>query len=304
MTPSRCAVVILNWNGLADTLECVRSCLALEQPVPSILVVDNDSSDGSPEALRAAFAGNESVTVLDSGANLGFAGGNNVGIRHALEQGAEYVWLLNNDTVVDPAALCALVRAAESDPAVGVWGSKIYYHDRPDVIWYAGAWIDPLIGWTHHLGQGEPDAGQYDGVRRTGYVTGCSLLVSKTVIDAIGLMDERYFLYWEEVDWCYRARERGWECAVEPASRLWHKVSASASSNRRLQVRYEMRNRLIFHRRHLPKTFWSVFGRGVRMALTAYVGRHRDVGAGYLLGIRDYLLGRSGRIESGRARRA
>lgn len=292
----RTGIVILNWKGWPDTVECVRSCLQLDQPDTFIVVVDNDSGDGSVERLAAEFGAEPSVHILESGGNLGFAGGNNVGIAHALERGADYIWLLNNDTVVDASALSALVSAAEGDPGVGVWGSKIYYHDRPDVLWYAGATIDTEIGWTHHLGQGEVDTGQYDEVHDTEYVTGCSLLVSAAVIERIGLMDERYFLYWEEVDWCFRAREHGWRCAVQPASLVWHKVSSSASSHPRMQVRYEMRNRLIFHRLHRRASLGRVFRQGIRMALAEYFRGDRETGAGYLAGIWDFLLGRSGRI--------
>lgn len=295
---ARTAIVIVNWRGWSDTIECVRSCLLLDQPGAFIVIVENGSGDESLERLTEEFGGEQRVHLVDSGENLGFAGGNNVGIRYARERGCDYIWLLNNDTVVDPDALSALVRAARSDASIGIWGSKIYYHSQPDVLWYAGATIDPKIGWTHQLGQGECDEGQYDTVRRTEYVTGCSLLVSTKVIDAIGLMDESYFLYWEEVDWCYRALRHGWESAVEPASVLWHKVSASASASRRVQVRYEMRNRLIFHRRYRPKSLPGVFLRSLRIALAEYVKHDRELGIGYLAGMRDFLLGRSGPIRA------
>jgi len=289
-------VVIVNWKGLDDTLSCVDSCLQLDYPDYFLAVVDNGSGDGSLEALQTRFAEDPRVVVLGTERNLGFAGGNNVGIRAALERGAQYVWLLNNDTRVDPRAFSVLVSAAQSDSSVGIWGSKIYFFEPPNMLWYAGGEVDPVDGHAHHVGWRETDVGQYDEVRRTGYITGCSMLLSAEVLEHIGLMSEDYFLYWEEVDWCFRAAERGYPCAVQPASLVWHKVSASTSGNPRLQTRYETRNRLIFHRRHRSGALPRILLDRLRWGIHYYRTGDREMASGVFSGVRDFLLGRTGPI--------
>src|SRR5579884_395199 len=152
-------VVILNWNGWRDTVACVASVKHSQYPRLQIVVVDNDSSDGSEAAIQLAHP---DITVLQSGANLGYAGGNNVGIRHALAAGADFVWILNNDTTVAPDTLAELVRAA-ADPSVGIVGSKIYYMAEPQRLWYAGGRIDWRRGISYNVGADQVDQGQFDG---------------------------------------------------------------------------------------------------------------------------------------------
>lgn len=135
-------VVILNWNGYADTADCLTTCLTNRYPRTRIVVVDNGSSDGSELLLRSAFP---EITVVQTGSNLGYAGGNNVGIRHALGSGADYVVLLNNDTVVDPDFITSLVQIATADCRPGMLCSNIFFHDPPNVIWFAGATLCPIL---------------------------------------------------------------------------------------------------------------------------------------------------------------
>jgi GT2 family glycosyltransferase len=226
MNPPRASIIVLNWNGRADTLDCLRSLSRLNYPNYETVVVDNGSCDGSVDAIAAAY---RNTTVLCTGENLGFAGGNNVGIRHALDNGAEYVWLLNNDTAVEPDSLTNLLNEAEKDRAIGIAGSKIYYFDSPDKIWFAGADIDWWKGASAHVGIGKTDTGQFDEVRPVDRVTGCSMLVRREVCEKIGLLDEEFFLYVEEVDWCVRARRAGFTCVLVPSSVVYHKISSSAS---------------------------------------------------------------------------
>ena len=289
-------VVIVNWKGLDDTLSCVDSCLQLDYPDYFLAIVDNGSGDGSLEALRTRFAEEPRVVVIGTERNLGFAGGNNVGIAAALERGAEYVWLLNNDTRVDTQALSALVSAAQANPSVGIWGSKIYFFEPPDMLWYAGGEVDEVDGHARHIGWQETDRGQYDGVHRTQYVTGCSMLASAGFLGEVGRMTEDYFLYWEEVDWCFRAAEHGYPSAVQPASLVWHKVSASTSGNPRLQARYETRNRLIFHWRHRRRAVPRIMLDRLRWGIHYYRTGDRDTASGVFSGVRDFLVGRTGPI--------
>ena len=148
-------------------------------------------------------------------------------MRFALDRGAEYLWLLNNDTTVTPDALSNLLAEAEKYPDAGIAASKIYYFDSPEKIWFAGAEIFWLKGISDHIGIGETDIGQYNRIREMDRVTGCSMLVKKAVCSKVGLFDEKFFLYDEEVDWCVRSRKAGFKCIYVPASVIYHKASVS-----------------------------------------------------------------------------
>ena len=242
-------LVILNWNGWRETLACVESCRRLSWTNLHIIVVDNDSADGSEEILRQQL---RDVEIIQTGANLGFAGGCNVGIRRALEAGAEYLWLLNNDTVVAPEALTALVSAMEGDGAAAIAGSKIYYHDAPRQIWSAGgAWRK---GWLapRQRGGNQVDRGQFDQPCAVGSVSGCSMLVRTAAVEKLGLMDESYFLYWEDTEWCARVGLGGFKVLFVPGSLVWHAVSVSTGQGSLLQYYYYTRNGFFFLREYDP----------------------------------------------------
>ncbi len=240
----RTAIVILNWNGLSDTLDCLASLEHLDYPDYEVVVVDNGSTDGSVEAIRQRFP---NVTIIENGENLGFTGGNNVGLRHALPRGAGYALLLNNDTQVAPDFLRHMVEAAEADPGIGIVGPTIYYHQQPDHIWSAGGAIDRPRGQTRMIGLDEPDVGQYGTApREVDFVTGCALLVRKSVLEQVGLLDEQFFAYYEEVEWSARARRAGYCIVSVPKARVWHKISPQTRSDSPL-VHYLMtRNRLLW----------------------------------------------------------
>jgi GT2 family glycosyltransferase len=245
-------VIILNWNGWQDTAECVESCGKLDYPNFHILVIDNGSTDDSEAQLQERFP---DLEIIQTGENLGFSGGNNVGIKYALEQGAEYIWLLNNDTIVDPRCLSLMVQTAEADDRVGMVGSKIYYHHAPGTIWYAGGEIDlGKGGLTRHIGQDEKDQGGDNRAIETDYITGCSLLARRTMIEEVGLLEEKYFLYLEDADWSLRARQQGWRLLYQPAAHLWHKEGAQSEKiySERF-IYYYLRNRFFFVRRFAPQ---------------------------------------------------
>jgi len=248
-------VIILNWNGWRDTLECLTSCQKIIYPNYRVLVVDNGSTDGSEAVIRERFP---DVEMLQTGENLGFAGGCNSGIRYALDRQARYIWLLNNDTVVEPNALQALVSIMEADESIGMTGSKILYHDSPEVIWFAGGIIDWQKGDTGHTGQGETDRGQYDHVREVDYITGCSLMAGRGMIEEVGLMDEQFFLYFEETDWCLRAGKLGYKSVYVPESVIYHKESATTGSRSPLYYYYFVRNRLVFLKMHKMFRNWPL----------------------------------------------
>lgn len=259
----RIAVVILNWNGREDTLECLASTTRIDYPSYEIVVVDNGSIDGSVAAIREAYP---TVTIIETGRNLGYAGGNNVGIRWALGKHFDSILLLNNDTAVDPGLLRAFARAEAEFPNAGVFGGKIYYHTRPDILWFAGGqWVPDAFKFIH-VGQDCPDGPEFMTPRAFDYMTGCVLHASSRVYRDIGLLDEDFFLTYEETDWCYRARKAGYDPTFIPDAKVWHKVSASfGGSTSPLMIYFLERNRLLWVRRYLPlrsflRLFFSVLG--------------------------------------------
>ncbi|MBE7414621.1 MAG: glycosyltransferase family 2 protein [Deltaproteobacteria bacterium] len=221
------SIVVLNWNGYRDTAECVQSLRDVVYPALEIIVVDNGSVDGSLNALKRRFP--SGIRFIGTGKNLGFAGGCNAGIRQALENGADYVLLLNNDTVVAPDFVKEIVTAAEGEPRAGILCSKVYFHDRPDVVWYSGAYFNSLLGWGRHLGFNKKDSGG-SGAMETGRPTGCAMMVTRELCERTGLFDEDYFCYAEDLDWGMRAKRAGFKVLYVPSSRVWHKVSASSGS--------------------------------------------------------------------------
>jgi GT2 family glycosyltransferase len=269
------AVVILNWNGWPDLLECLESVLRLDYPRFQVIVCDNGSTDGSVDrvldwaagrldilpqredmtrhvrppiakpltviALDRAPAergGNEaaaaaSIVLILNGANLGFAAGNNVGLRHALARGYEFVWLLNADTVVPPGALRPMVARMNSDATIGMCGSLHCYYDAPEIIDQAGGCAYyPLLGIARRLAKGGLAGQALDWrkiERRLGFVSGASCLVRSSFLREIGLMTEDLFLYGEEIDWAIRAAGR-YKLALAPQSVVYHKKGRSIGS--------------------------------------------------------------------------
>lgn len=222
------SVILVNWNGRNDTLECLHSLAKVSYAPMHIIMVDNASADDSVDAVKREFP---SVEVIPNETNLRFAGGNNIGIKHALERGSDYILLLNNDTTVDAEFLTELVKAADADPGIGMVGAKIYYYDDPKRIWFAGGRIEWWKGWISHIGLREEDRGQYDTARAVDYITGCCLLVKRPVIEKIGNLDEQFFMYGEDVDWCLRVCKAGFRLVYEPKAKIWHKLSVSAGGH-------------------------------------------------------------------------
>jgi len=226
--PPMVYIIILTWNGRKDTLDCLRSFKTVEYPNYRIILVDNASVDGTVDAVRKEFPG---VDIIVNPTNLRFAGGNNVGMRKAVMGGADYILLLNNDTLVDKDFLIKMMDTALSDDMIGMVGSKIYYNDKRRYLWYAGGKIEWWKGWISHRGVHELDRGQYDHRCETDYITGCCLLVKRDVVDDIGFLDESYYIYGEDADWCIRARRAGYKLLYEPGSVIWHKLSVSSGGH-------------------------------------------------------------------------
>ena len=239
----RVMIIVLNWNGLADTLACLASLARLDYLAHEVVVVDNGSTDDSVATVRATYP---RVTLIETGENLGYVGGNNVGLEYARAMEADYALLLNNDTEVAPDFLRLLVEAAEADPAIGIVGPTIYYFDRPNVVWSAGGDIDWRRGRTRMIGLDEVDQGQFGhAVCPVDFVTGCALLIKMAVVEQVGMLDPRFFAYYEEAEWCVRASQAGFKILHVPRAKIWHKISPDAREASP-QVHYYMtRNRLL-----------------------------------------------------------
>ncbi len=245
-------IVILNWNRKADTLECLDSIRRMNYPAFSVVLVDNGSTDGSPDAFEHWSDGEIPVTLIRNEKNLGFVGGSNQGMRHALATDTDYVFLLNNDTVVEPDVLAILVQAAERSGDIGMVGPKIYQYGKVNILDSAGTRTIPWLAQGFLIGHGEEDHGQYDYSAEMPYVTGTALLVKRAVLEKVGLMDEDYFCYFDDFDWGMKAREAGYKLHLEPKAVVHHKGSQTAGLNSPFYMRHMVRSRILFARKHVP----------------------------------------------------
>jgi len=270
--------VVINWNGREVLEPCLRTLLASSYPNLSVLLVDNASTDGSVQFVRGAFP---SVRVAEQSSNLGFAAGVNVGLQLALDEGADYILLLNNDIELDANAVSALVEAALAHPKSAFVGPLIYYADRPSVIWSAGGSVSFWTGNIRHLGLREEDAGQYVQVRQVDYVTACAVLASAEAVRVIGLMDEIYYMYNEDTDWCVRARDAGFEVLFAPSARIWHKVSMSSGGGLTpFKVYHRLRSTLRFFSLHARPYHWLGIVPLTTMRTIAFAARELARGKG------------------------
>ncbi len=241
-------IVLLNWNGVRDTVACVRSVQALAYPNARLIVIDNGSTDDSIPTLRA-LAARAGFQLIETGENLGFPGGCNVGIRRALADGADYVFLLNNDTVIAPDALDLLVRAAESADRIGIVSPKILYFAPSDLVWYGGAEFDPRFIVGRQVGYQLRDDGRYDLEAGVPWVTGCAMLIGRTTLETVGLLNEDYFFGTEDLDYSLRATGQGYRLRYVPAAKVWHKEAAAAGGRESPPyVYYQVRNILLLRR--------------------------------------------------------
>jgi GT2 family glycosyltransferase len=243
-------VVVLNWNGLEDTralLPTLGRCRVPDGWRLHVLVVDNGSSDGSAEAIGREFPDVEMLALPE---NRRFAGGCNAGLERSLGQGADAVMLLNNDTEAEPGLCERLLLALERDPRAAAAAPLICFQQPSDRIWYAGGRCAPALGFAAHRGLRRRDRGQYRAVEETDYLTGCCLLARREAWERVGFLDERYFIYAEDADWCLRARAAGFRLLFVPTARLWHKVSASTGAASPWKVYQRLRANLSLFARH------------------------------------------------------
>lgn len=257
MTNPKVAIIILNWNGLEDTIECLESLKKITYPNYEVIVVDNGSEGDDVKILRGRFG--DYVHVIENDRNYGFAEGNNIGIRYTLANfNPDYVLLLNNDTVVDPHFLTELVRAAGDHSNVGLLGPVVYDYHKPSVIRRTGAGV--TISWwrgstlpiiSGNLGY------ERSAIREVDCIEGSCLLVRREVIEKVGMLDPEYFAYWEETDWCIRIRRGGYKICCALDSKIWHKVQHSYVNS--FKLHYFLRNNILFMRKNADTKHVAVF---------------------------------------------
>ena len=293
------AIVLLNWNGWEDTIECLESLYRIDYSNYRIVLVDNNSSNESLLKIKDYCNGNikvksnffeynennkpiqikeyskeesESITnrkdlngnnliLIKNDINYGFAEGNNIGIRYALQTlNADYVLLLNNDTIVDKDFLGEMVDLGEIDENTGIIGPKIYYYDDPSIIWCIGGKIDWKLARGLHVGTNEVDNGQYNRTEEFDYVSGSAFLVKREVLNRAGLMDKKFFLYFEESDLALRASKKGYKSVYAPEAKIWHKVSKSGGGlSKPIGLYYITRNRWLFMKKWAKRSDYTFF---------------------------------------------
>ncbi len=241
-------IIILNHNGKEDTIECLESIRAQTYKNYKVCIVDNASTDGSQDYFKENFSW---AMLIENETNLGFAEANNIAIKQAMKMKLDSVLLLNNDTKVAPDMLSELIKPMKVNLAIGIAGPKMYYYNRSDTLWFARGKMDWKTGVTSHIGGMEQDYGQYNEICDSDFISGCALLIHKNVINKIGLMDERYFYYQEDIDYCTKAIKAGFKCIVAPRAKLWHKVArTSGGSENPFGAFLKPRNRIIFMKKY------------------------------------------------------
>jgi len=232
-----------------------------------VIVLDNSSTDGSVDAIYSHFP---SVQIIHLEANRGYAGNNNTGIKTALDLGADWVLVLNEDTIIAPDCLTRLVEVGERNASIGIVGPLVYHNDEPNFIQSAGGRLNKH--WiASHIGQNEYDRGQFSKPLEVDWVTGCAIMVRRAVIDQIGMLDERFFYYWEETEWCLRACRQGWTVMHVPRAKIWHKgVQRDYRPNPSVTY-YNTRNRfLMLYKHKAPVLAWIVAWKQTLHTLTSW----------------------------------
>lgn len=296
------SVSVLNFNGEKNTLECVESLKKIDTSKLKLNIIVIDNGSVKKLDLKDGQWGNTSLKVIRNEKNLGFSGGQNIGIEYALKKGSDFIVILNNDTYVEKNFLEKLLRVADKDEKIGILVPKIYFapgyefhkgkykkEEQGRVFWYAGGEMDwnNVIG--HHRGVDEVDRGQYETTQETELTTGCCMLIKKEVFEKIGLFDDKYYLYYEDADLSMRAKKKGFKIVYVPSSIIWHKNAGSAGgSGSKLQDYYITRNRLFFGMRYAPvRAKLALLKESVKIFLNGRYWQRR--------GIIDFYLGKLGR---------
>ena len=244
------SIIVLTWNQCELTLACLDSLSRMEYSPEkmTIFLVDNNSGDDTVASVQRSYP---RVKIIENKTNLGFAEGNNVGLREALRTRPDHILLLNNDTIVDKMMLANLIDRMDQEVDCGIVGPKMLYHEPSDLIWAAGNRINLMTGESIRLQAEQLDDESDEAPKEVDFITACGILLKREVIDEIGLLDQRVFIYYEETDWCMRARNAGWRIMYEPRAKLWHKISAAMGSSSPATDYYMSRNSFLFLAKNL-----------------------------------------------------
>lgn len=260
-------LIVLNWNGISDTIACVKSLLQLDYGNKKIVVVDNGSTDNSLDQLQK-YA--DEIDVIKNSKNLGFAGGNNQGIKVALRQQAAYVMLINNDTIVASDMLTYLVQAMETDSTLGMTGPSIYYWDTPNDLWFSGMKFPFKI---YFIGRHLLVHNTQQEKVVVEFISGCGMLIRSKALMSVGLLSEDYFMYYEDLDFCLRFQKVGLKLAYIPMAKMWHKVSASTGGKSSpMKQYYQVKSSILFFKQHTKgvKLFISIILRLTHASITVF----------------------------------
>lgn len=287
---AKVAIILVNYNGYEDTVDCVRSLKEIKYPHYDIYIVDNGSM--GKQKLQDDLYINKQTKLILSEENLGFAGANNLVIKAIQDEQYDYVLLLNNDTVVETDFLDEMVTAAEADPSVGIVGGKIYYYHDRSRVWAAGGEYDRRIGKTVQYGGLERS--DLDIEKYVTFTTGCLMLIPIPVIKKVGLLEEHWFLYSEDTDYCQRVIDLGYKIKYVPTARIYHKVSAAIGDSSYLQQRYMIRNDLYMVERYC-KIKWKAYLYIMYRSLKDIVRGRKNL-LPIIRGVSDYRNRRIGKI--------
>ncbi|KKS64853.1 MAG: hypothetical protein UV67_C0015G0022 [Parcubacteria group bacterium GW2011_GWC1_43_12] len=312
-------IIIVNFNGWPDTLECLGSLEKVDYDNFEVVLIDNASTEKPPlYSVIPGLTRNLKVRQIYNDFNLGFAGANNQGIKMAQGCGADYILLLNNDTTVEPDFLNKLVEAAQSDDKIGIIGPYIYYYDDPAKIQFAGG----KINWSKTRGEhilqlnsdvipakagiqinsglnSDLDSRFRGNDRPVSYITGCALMTKREVVEKIGPLSEDYFLYYEDTDWCQRAKNAGYKCAIVPESKIYHKQSKSAGEFSYPYIYYHSRNGLIFGWKFGPKIIVAILSVWIflKQIIKYLTGYKRAWARPVMKGVVDFWKRKRGKLE-------
>ena len=256
MSCPKVSIIILNWNGKKDTIECIKSLQKINYLNYEILLVDNGSLDGSVECFKKNYP---EIELIENDINLGFAEGNNVGIKRALSNKTDYILLLNNDTILDNNFLDELIEVSESDSRIGIVGPTVYHYGKLNKIQFAGAKISLNTGRFKLYRLDKTDDGQFNETLDVDYVCGCALLGKKELFEKIGSLNKYYFAYWEETELCFRAKKAGYRVVYAPKSKIWHKGGATTGKIKGFQIYHMARNMFWFMKKYTTRQQYIFF---------------------------------------------
>lgn len=291
---AKVCIVIVNYNGGKYQNECIRTLKEMTFNDFEIVVIDNASTDDSVMKLQEVYP---EVKVIECKSNTGVTGGNNIGIKYSMQSGAEYTVLMNNDIETDPQLLSELLSRA-SQKTVTV--PKIYYYEPSNMLWFAGGQFDWNKGGAHHIGIHEMEESKYDIEKSIDYSPTCCMMIHNSIFKKVGLMDENFFMYYDDADFCARLGQEGIEIRYVPTAKMWHKVSSSTGGEySKLGTYYMNRNQLYFMKKYKEKislfAYLFVLGKGFLKVLLSPVRHKNDkyIAQAYI----DYKRGKLGKID-------